>query len=317
MINASTKAGYSIKETSQLWGVDYTQSSSHPSLATIFSFIKDVSQNAAEVTTVGPSGHSLLRVRGKIAHPSANGHLILNPNGVDLRIIAGEIDHVVYETMSERNYKATFKNRGNETVLSINFPAKEWPGEVSTPICSRQMALKTFDKNKGIEALWRSMTDVHHFYPLLKQLNISKLDAFRSVPDDLAVQVEAQSVMTVLNTLEKERALFMAFIGNDAVIQVYTGPIRKNVYLKAAGKVVVHGITREGEKAVMKITLNEIDQAWVVNKNSTRGFITSLEIFDKESRHIAQFYGKRAEGEKQDERWAALMQSLPRVSKRA
>ncbi|MGP3590305.1 ChuX/HutX family heme-like substrate-binding protein [Vagococcus sp. WN89Y] len=316
MINASGRADYSINNTSQDWGIDNTPSTSQTSLAKIFSFIKKISPGTMEVTTNGPSAHSLMRVQGKIAHPSANGHLILNPNGVDLRIIAGEIDHVMYDTLSEGNFKASFRNKNSETVLTIHFPAKEKPCEGTTAICSRQIKRKAFDSDKSIETLWRNMTDVHHFYPMLKQFNISKLDAFRSVPEDLAVQVTTQSVMTVLKTIEKEHSLFMAFVGNDAVIQVYTGPIRKLVHLKAAEKLVVHGVSREGESAVIKIALNEIDQAWVVNKNSTQGFITSLEIFDKDSNHIVQFYGKRAEGEKQDKQWAALMHSLPRAPAR-
>lgn len=313
MINASARADYSIKQTSQNWGIDDTQHASSPSLAKIFSFIKNISQDAVEVTTKGPAEHSLLRVRGKISHPSANGHLILNPNGVDLRIIAGQIDHVTYEKLNEGSFKATFRDKENGEVLALNFCAQEELANQIVPVSSRQGKLKTFDKNKSIEELWRGMTDVHHFYPMLQQYNISKLDAFRSVPDDLAAQVDRQSVIEVLKTIEKEKSPFMAFVGNEAVIQVYTGPIRKIVHLQASEKLVVHGDTREGEKAVMKIALSEIDQAWVVNKKSKQGDITSLEIFDKQGNHIAQFYGQRAEGEPQDERWSALMRSLPRM----
>lgn len=314
MINASGNADYSIKQTGLDWGVDDTPSSSRPSLAKIFSFIKSISRDSVEVTTIGPAEHSLLRARGKLSHPSVNGHLILNPNGIDLRIIAGKIDHVVFETLNEGSYKATFKNADNQSVLSINFTADEKPGTEKITVCSRQGKLKAFDAGQNIEALWRNMTDVHHFYPMLKQFNISKLEAFHAVPDDLAVQVAPQSVMTVLKNMEKEQTPLMVFIGNDAVIQVYTGPVRKIIPLPTADKIAVHGITREGEKAVFKLALNQNDQAWVVNKISTQGYITSLEIFDKDNNHIAQFYGNRTEGEKQNKQWAELMQSLPRLA---
>jgi len=97
-----------------------------------------------------------------------------------------------------------------------NYPINQQPGK-----------LMDIDTTKSTEELWRSLTDVHHFYPMLEQKGISKIDALRSVPEDLAFQVKKESVSELLNHISSKNEKFMIFVGNDSAIQIYTGKIDK------------------------------------------------------------------------------------------
>lgn len=106
---------------------------------------------------------------------------------------------------------------------------------------------KVEDKiTNSIEELWRGLTDVHHFYPMLEQKGISKIDALRSVPEDLAFQVKKESVSELLNSISSVNEKFMIFLGNDSVIQIYTGKIDKIIQPKKysnLNKFIIHGAT--------------------------------------------------------------------------
>lgn len=305
---------YSIRETSNAWGVDLNKPSSPCSLKNIIESIKNVSNSNIEVVTPGPLNRSNIRVCGWVKQPSANGHLILNPNGVDVRIIPGKINNVDYENTSGDRYKARFKDSNGNDAMSMSFSSSHKIDCGSKPVYSRQIKMKSVDTQKSIEELWRGMTDPHHFYPMLQQLGISKLDAFRRVPTDLAAQVSPHSVALTLNEIHKRKDELMVFIGNDSIVQVYTGPVLKIAEVKGSDKIFIHGMTKEGEPAVINISKKDIGQAWVVNKMSSEGFITSLEIFDHDENHIAQFYGVRKEGQKQNEDWNKMMRDLPVIA---
>ncbi|MGL5007642.1 MAG: ChuX/HutX family heme-like substrate-binding protein [Plesiomonas sp.] len=316
-INTNTISNlvYSINETSHAFGINNKEASSSHSLKFAFDKIKHSysSKSKAEVITfTGKSQHSFISVKGRITEPAANGHLLLNPKGVDLRIIPGEIESFVLEKNinTDNNYRAIFLDKSQSIVLRINFESKDDIQETITNIESKKGKLKKINSNSDVEELWRNLTDVHHFYPMLQQLEISKLDAFRSVPDDLAYQVDTHSIWSVLTALQQKKEHFMAFIGNNAVVHVYTGPVLKLVPINN-NKIVIHGKTYEGEKAIIKISTKDIEQAWVVNKRSESGYITSLEFFDKDENHIAQFYGVRTEGFKQSEVWNKIITKLP------
>lgn len=303
----------STKETSKISDADSNETPTTFSLNSIIEHIRKVSNSNIEIYTPGPFNESGMRVTGDIKKPALNGHLILNPDGVDLRIISGKIKSVEYEKISGDRYKATFKDHDGNNVLHISFNSKEKIDCGIKHIFSRQLKMEQPDTQKSIEELWRSLKDVHHFYSMLQQHGISKLDAFRLVPEDLARQVDPHSLMLTLNDIQNRKDHFMAFIGNGSVVQVYTGPVLKIAQVPKSDKLFIHGMTNEGEHSVINISKKDIGQAWVVNKGSDNGYITSLEIFDHNGNHIAQFYGVRKEGQKQNEAWDRLMKSLPKA----
>ncbi|WP_039057901.1 ChuX/HutX family heme-like substrate-binding protein [Enterobacter sp. Bisph1] len=306
---------YSINESGAAWGVRHDVKSTANSLKALFELIDFNAASPFEVTTHGPSGNSLLRVTGRLKKITNNGHLVLNPHGVDLRIAPGTVIKVTLEKVAAEGYRAAFFNRDDKIVLQVNFVAKKELQTGIYDIHSFQGRLKPIDLSKGIAHAWRSLRDIHHFYPMLTQFGLSKLEAFNQVPSDLAYQVDTSSVWQVLSAIALSRDNFMIFTGNGAVFHVYTGPVNKLLTLNNCGqtRLVVHGQTGELETAIFKITTSKLSQAWVVNKFSAQGPITSLELFDDQQNHVAQFNSHRLEGMAQDEKWTRLMKSLPKI----
>lgn len=262
-----------------------------------------------------------LSVTGRYKNSYSNGHLILNPKGIDLRFLSSKIESVDIKTT-----KGTFDNYRH----NITFNNKERPVQKTTflsdkmihnndvknyPINQQPGKLMDIDTTKSTEELWRSLTDVHHFYPMLEQKGISKIDALRSVSEDLAFQVRKESVSELLNHISSINEKFMIFVGNESAIQIYTGKIDKIIQpgkYTSLNKFIIHGTTEENEKAVCKISPDSIAQVWVVNKFFEGKKVTSLEVFDKDDNHIIQFYGWRKRGEEQSNNWQSIIDNLPK-----
>ena len=306
---------YSINESGAAWGVRHDLKSTVNSLKALFELIELNAASPYEVTTYGDANNSLLRVTGRMKKITNNGHLVLNPHGVDLRIAPGNVKRLHLEKISAEGYRASFFSESDDAVLQINFLSKNALQTGVFDIHSLRGRLKAIDTSKGIEHAWRSLRDIHHFYPMLAEFGISKLDAFREVSSDLAYQVDLNSVWQILSAISLIKDNFMIFVGNGSVFQVYTGPVTKLRTFNYGNqtRLVMHGHTGEMESAIFKLTTSKLSQAWVVNKFSEQGPITSLELFDEGENHIAQFNSYRMEGMPQNALWARLMKRLAKI----
>ena len=65
-----------------------------------------------------------------------------------------------------------------------------------------------------------------------------------------------------------------------------------------------------------QLHLNEalIGQAWVVEKPTTDGIVTALELIDAEGGIIARLFGKRKPGQPEREDWRAILHGLEAVT---
>ncbi|WP_414148107.1 hemin-degrading factor [Erwinia sp. BNK-24-b] len=150
--------------------------------------------------------------------------------------------------------------------------------------------------NAAIEQEWRAMTDVHQFFGLLKRHNISRQQAFRAVPNDLAQQVENSALNTLLTQAVEDGNEIMIFIGNRGCVQIFTGAVEKLVPMENWLNIFNPTFTLH----LMEDTLAE---SWITRKPTADGFVTSLELFAADGTQIAQLYGQRTEGEPEQARW--------------
>lgn len=305
-----------IHTTEQALGINQENDDVTNNLSSIHKKIKNIS-NTVETMTFNNGAN--LSVTGKYKNSYSNGHLILNPKGIDLRFIPGKVNSVEIKTTKvegdKYNHNITFNN-DDRPVQKTSFSSNRRIQNIDVkhyPIYQQPGKLMDIDTTKSIEELWRSLTDVHHFYPMLEQKGMSKIDALRSVPEDLAFQVKKESVYELLKGILSLNEKFMIFVGNESAIQIYTGKIDKIIQpgkYTNLDKIIIHGITEEKEKAVCKLSPNSISQVWVVNKFSEGKTITSLEVFDKNDNHIIQFYGWRKRGGEQSNNWQEIINKL-------
>lgn len=101
-----------INTTGQALGVNQKNDDVTNNLSSIHKIIKNIS-NVVETMTFNNGAY--LSVTGKYKNPCSNGHLILNPKGIDLRFLPGKVKSVDIEISKgiDDNYRhnITFNNK--------------------------------------------------------------------------------------------------------------------------------------------------------------------------------------------------------------
>lgn len=148
---------------------------------------------------------------------------------------------------------------------------------------------------------WNDMSDVHQFNRLLTEFKITREQALRLAPKGLAHRIAPAAVRTLLDEAARQKLGIMAFLGNGAVIQIFSGTIVRT----AAG---------EGWYNVLDPAFNlhlrdsAFRSGWVVR----RAGVTSIEFFDSRGDLVVTFFGVRERGKPQPQSWTDLAASLPK-----
>lgn len=150
---------------------------------------------------------------------------------------------------------------------------------------------------------WLAMADTHDFFGMLKKFQVSRIGALQQAGSDLAQNVPAISVQTMLQRAAREAIEIMCFVGNRGMIQIHTGAVKK-IALRGAWLNVLD------PKFNLHLNTTDIKQAWIVNKPTADGWVTSLEVFDASDELIVQFFGARKPGKPELTAWRKLLVSL-------
>lgn len=158
----------------------------------------------------------------------------------------------------------------------------------------------------ALMADWANLNHTHSFFPMIRKHRVSRLGALRLAEGRYTERVEADSARGVLDAAAESGTPIMAFVGNRGCIQIHTGPVKQ---LKEHGP--WYNVLDPG----FNLHLNEsaIDQSWVVVKPTDDGDITALEVYDAAGEIIVQFFGKRKDNDREDERWREIVGGLRRV----
>lgn len=169
------------------------------------------------------------------------------------------------------------------------YPEDNTPTEVADPTAFRQA--------------WLALRDTHDFFPLLQRFKVRRLGALKAAGDDLAQPVAADAVATTLAVAAASALPIMCFVGNRGIVQIYSGPIRalerQDGHLRIADP-----------DFRLELDTTRIGSAWVVNKPTTDGWVTSLEVYDVAGELIVQLFGVRKPGQPELPAWRALMNRL-------
>ncbi|MDR5760118.1 ChuX/HutX family heme-like substrate-binding protein [Caballeronia sp. LZ035] len=257
---------------------------------------------------------------------SAEAGLILNPGGLDLRIFfrhwknffflrdekpnrtlesiqifddAGRAVHKIYATQHTNMpaFKALVESYRctDETAKAHIESAAPRGMPHSHPGADRHSALE-----QSISEEWRSMSDPHDFYLLMRKHGKSRQELYRCVEPDLAREVAADSLMDVLTESKIRDVSLAIFVSNAGCVQISTGKVEKLArdaqYLNVLNK-----------QYRLHVEHERIDRCWVVSKPSDCGYVTSLEVFAKDGQLILQIYGQRAEHEPEQPGWRVIL----------
>ncbi|AHV94023.1 hemin-degrading factor [Bordetella holmesii] len=178
--------------------------------------------------------------------------------------------------------------------------APVWP--VPQPIAATAAEDRVADP-QALRQAWLAMKDTHEFFPLLRKFNVVRQAALLAAGTDLAQQVPADAAERMLTQAAASGLSIMCFVGNRGMIQIHTG--------------AVHNLRRTGPwfnvldpRFNLHLNTDAIAQAWVVNKPTSDGWVTSLEIYASNGDLIVQFFGERKPGKPELPAWRELMTGL-------
>ncbi len=149
---------------------------------------------------------------------------------------------------------------------------------------------------------WTDMSDVHQFNRLLTEFKITREQALRLAPKGMAQRVAPAALRTLLDEAAKQKLPLMAFVGNGAVIQIYSGTIAKTAASEGWYNVLDPAFNLHLRDSAFK-------SGWVVR----RAGVTSIEFYDTNGDLVVTFFGVRERGKPQPQSWTDLAASLPKA----
>jgi putative hemin transport protein len=202
-------------------------------------------------------------------------------------VLDGETDLVAYEA------------------LVSQFRAPEQLGSLTTgpaPAAPAEAADNTIDV-AGFQAAWRGLPDTHAFFGLLRQFGVSRTQALRLGPPELVHQVGNQAIDRALRAAADQAQEVMIFVASRGCIQIHTGSVHKIVPAGPWLNVLDPDFN-------LHLKLEDVAQSWVVQKPTTDGLVTSLELFDAQGNNILLLFGKRKPGIPEQASWRELVAGL-------
>ncbi|MEA9391244.1 ChuX/HutX family heme-like substrate-binding protein [Acerihabitans sp. TG2] len=245
--------------------------------------------------------------------------LILNPRALDLRVFPRQwisAFHVQEPEEQGGRQSIQFFDLHGDAVLKIYttfntlmtaweqwlacFAAKENP---MLQLIPRPAAAQPTTAPPELAQEWRAMTDVHQFFTLLKRYSLTRQQAFRAVPDDLAYRVDNQALRQILAAARRDGNEIMIFVGNRGCVQIFTGVIEKVTPWQNWLNIFNRDFT-------LHLVEDTIAESWVTCKPTLDGNVTSLELFAANGTPIAQLFGQRTEGQPEQKQWRAQIAQL-------
>lgn len=150
---------------------------------------------------------------------------------------------------------------------------------------------------------WTELTDTHQIFGFLAAKQLSRIQAFENLGEDLARKISTKDFCHFLEEVANRNVKLMTFIGNDGMIQIFSNYI-KNV------KEFGDWINILDEDFNMHLKMGLIDTIWVVKKKKGDGYLTSVEVFDSKENNIALFFNKKKENELESQDWLEIVNSI-------
>jgi putative hemin transport protein len=153
------------------------------------------------------------------------------------------------------------------------------------------------------QAAWNDLNDVHQFNRLLTEFSVSREQAMRLAPAGAAQRITPLAVRQLLEESAKQKLDIMAFLGNESVIQIYSGKISK--VMETGGWFNVLD---------PEFNLHLRDSALRSGYVIKRAGVTSVEFFDQNGDLVVSFFGVRERGKPQPQSWVDITAALPKAN---
>ncbi len=155
----------------------------------------------------------------------------------------------------------------------------------------------------ALEEGWRAMRDTHDFFGLLRKAKVGRIQALRLVDDSLARPTDNGALRRVLTGSSEKDVSLMIFVQSPGTFQIHHGPVKRIVDVDEWLNVMDPGFN-------LHVREGQIAQSWVVRKPSDIGWVTSLELYDRDGFLLALIFGDRKEDEGENPAWRELIEGV-------
>lgn len=203
------------------------------------------------------------------------------------------------------NKAASNQEAYDKIVADFTSPVQK--GEIEVTKVVSTPAKEIGDVNK--EALlsdWAAMKDTHDFFGMLRKHQVNRLDAVVLAEGRFSYRIRKDSLRQMLETAAKDHLPIMVFAGNRGNLQIHQGKVQTI-------RVMDNWLNVLDPDFNMHLREDHIESVWVVEKPTTDGVVTGIEVFDSKKEMIVQFFGLRKPGIPELAKWKELVASLPKA----
>ena len=145
----------------------------------------------------------------------------------------------------------------------------------------------------GFAQAWSEMTDTHQFFGLINKFGAERQQAFRLVEGRFAQRAKPEVVRALLDEASMDGTAIMVFVSSSGCIQIHSGPVKRIEPMVTPTAQWINVLD-----AGFNLHLREdmIQNAWIVQKPTEDGVVTSVEVFDANGDLMAMFFGSRKPG---------------------
>ena len=148
------------------------------------------------------------------------------------------------------------------------------------------------------------MQDTHEFFGLLRKFGVERQQSFRVAEGRFTRRAPAAVARHLLQEAAFDGAPIMVFVGSPGCIQIHSGPVVRVEPMEIRGAQWLN-VLDSGFNLHMRE--DAIANAWVVEKPTSDGVVTSVELFDASGELMAMFFGDRKPGQPERQDWRAIV----------
>lgn len=160
---------------------------------------------------------------------------------------------------------------------------------------------------EGLLGAWAAMKDTHDFFGMLKTFSAERQQSLRLAQGRFTRRVAPTALRELLQEAAFDGAPIMVFVSSPGCIQIHTGPVVRIEPLEIRGAQWLN-VLDPGFN--LHLREDAIASAWVVEKPTSDGVVTSIEAFDHSGELMAMFFGERKPGQPEREDWRAIVRKV-------
>ena len=162
----------------------------------------------------------------------------------------------------------------------------------------------------GLTQAWSQMTDTHQMFGLINKFKAERQQAFRLVEGQFSQRAKPEAVHMLLDEASIDGTSIMVFVSSSGCIQIHSGPV-KRIEPMVTDTAKWLNVLDEGFNLHLREDM--IANAWIVEKPTADGVVTSVEVFDAHGDLMAMFFGSRKPGVPEQQAWRDIAARLPRL----